>query len=100
MNRGVWFVAGAAVGVYGMVRGRRAAEVLTVDGLRDRLHALGLGARLFRDELAQGKAEKESELRSRLLPAYDRTPQLATGRTEASLVAGDGYATIEEEGQQ
>ena len=37
MSRTLWFVAGAGAGVYGMVRGRRAAEALTVDGLRDRV---------------------------------------------------------------
>ena len=36
MRRGLWFVAGAGAGVYAMVRGRRAAEAFTADGLRDR----------------------------------------------------------------
>lgn len=65
MSRGLWFVAGAGAGIYGMVRGRRAAEAFTVDGLRDRVEALWLGARLFRDEVAQGAAERETELRER-----------------------------------
>ena len=66
MRRGtLWFVAGAGAGVYGMVRGRRAAEAFTADGLRDRVEALTLGARLFRDEVAQGAAERETELRER-----------------------------------
>ncbi len=65
MNRAVWFVAGAGAGIYGMIRGRRAAEVLTADGLRDRIEALTVGARLFRDEVAQGSAERETELRER-----------------------------------
>src|SRR3546814_14804799 len=60
------FVAGAGAGVSAMVRGRRAAEALTVEGLKDRLGALELGARMFRDEVAQGRVEKESELRERL----------------------------------
>ena len=33
MNRGLWFVAGAGAGIYVMIRGRRAAEALTIDGL-------------------------------------------------------------------
>jgi len=65
MSRTLWFVAGAGAGIYGMVRGRRAAEVFTADGLRDRVEALTLGARLFRDEVAQGAVERESELRER-----------------------------------
>jgi hypothetical protein len=65
-RRTLWFAAGAGVGVYAMVRGRRAAELLTADGLHDRWQALGLGARLFRDEVATGKAEAEARLRERL----------------------------------
>jgi hypothetical protein len=48
-----------------MVRGRRAAEALTVEGLRDRWSGLALGARLVREEVARGSAEKETELRER-----------------------------------
>ena len=40
MSRALWFVAGAGAGVYGLVRGRRAAESFTADGLRDRVDAL------------------------------------------------------------
>lgn len=65
MRRGVWFVAGAGAGVYAMVRGRRAAEALTLDGLRDRVNGLALGARMLRDEVAQGQHEREIELRAR-----------------------------------
>ncbi len=79
MRRGLWFVAGAGTAVYAMVRGRRAVEVFTVDGLKDRVGALEVGARLFRDEVAQGAAERETELRERfgVLP-HERTttPQL------------------------
>jgi uncharacterized protein DUF6167 len=66
VNRSLWFVAGAGAGVYAMVRGRRAAEALTVDGLRDRLGGLAVGARMFRDEVSSGRAEKETELRHQL----------------------------------
>lgn len=96
MNRGVWFIAGTAAGVYAMVRGRRAAEALTADGLRDRWHALGVGARLFRDEVAQGRAEKETELRARLGPAYDRAPRLTRGLEEPSLVPREGDSTTDD----
>ena len=65
MSRGIWFVAGAGAGVYAMVRGRRAAEALTADGLRDRLGGLEVGLRMFREEVAQGQAEAETELRER-----------------------------------
>lgn len=82
MSRGVWFVAGAGAGIYGMVRGRRAAAALTADGLRDRVEALWLGARLFRAEVAQGAAQRETELREHygLLP--HGTPQLVAASAD------------------
>ena len=83
MRRGLWLVAGAGAGVYVMVRGRRAAEALTVDGLKDRAGALGVGARMFRDEVAQGRADKESELRERLGLVPHGTPELEGGRHRA-----------------
>ena len=79
MSRTVWFLAGAGAGVYGVVRGRRAAEAFTAEGLHDRMGALFLGARMFRDEVAQGAADRETELRERfgVLP-HERstTPEL------------------------
>ena len=84
MRRGFWFVAGAGTAVYVMVRGRRAAEVLTVDGLKDRLGALEVGARMFREEVAQGQADKESELRERLGLVPHGTPELTGGRHKAT----------------
>jgi hypothetical protein len=83
MKRGLWFAAGAGTAVYAMVRGRRAAEVFTVDGLKDRLGALELGARMFRDEVAQGQATKESELREKLGLVPHGTPELTGGRHRA-----------------
>ena len=85
MARTFWFVAGAGAGAYALTRARRVAESLTADGLRDRLSGLAVGARVFRDEVAAGQAEKESELRERLGPVltgHDRgTPELGGART-------------------
>ncbi len=78
MGRSLWFVAGAGAGVYAMVRGRRAAEAFTAEGLRDRLSGLEVGARLFRDEVAQGRVEKETELRERYGLVPHGTPELGT----------------------
>ena len=66
MSRGLWFVAGAGAGVYAALRARRAAEILTVEGLQDRVGAAVVGLRLFRDEVAQGKADAETGLRERM----------------------------------
>jgi hypothetical protein len=69
------------------VRARRAAEAFTPDGLRDRWQALGVGARLFRDEVATGKAAAEPRLRERLTgqlsSTLDPTRQLEAGGTDA-----------------
>ena len=88
MRRGLWFAAGAGAGIYAAIRGRRAAEAFTADGLRDRWQALGLGARLLREEVAAGKAEAEPRLRERFTPTpmvgtVDPTPQLAAGGSDA-----------------
>ena len=98
MRRGLWFVAGAGTAVYVMVRGRRAAEVLTIDGLKDRVGALELGARLVRDEVAQGRAEKESELREKLGLVPHGTPELTGGRHKAATTDHTPDHTTEQEG--
>lgn len=82
MRRGFWFLAGAGAGVYGVVRGRRAAEVFTAEGLHDRVSALFLGARLFRDEVAQGAAERETELRERFAVVPHGRPELTAADHE------------------
>jgi hypothetical protein len=61
-----------------MVRARRVAEVFTADGLSDRWHALRLGARMLREEVSQGQAESEAELRERFGLGPPGTPQLTS----------------------
>jgi hypothetical protein len=91
MRRGLWFAAGAGVGLYAAYRGRRAADAFTPEGLRDRWQVLGVGARLFGDEVAAGKAEAEIRLRERFGPLHDATPQLAASAAQTPQI---------EEGQQ
>ena len=79
MTRTVWFLAGAGAGVYAMVKARRAAEAVTPEGLRDRLAALEVGARLFGEEVRAGMSEQETELRRRLGLALDGPPALPPG---------------------
>jgi hypothetical protein len=64
--RAVWFLAGGAAGVYATSRVRRVAEALSYDGVHDRLTGWFAGARVVRDELRAGIAEKETELQERL----------------------------------
>jgi hypothetical protein len=76
MGRGLWFVAGAGAGVYAVLRGRRAAEVFTVDGFTDRIKGAQVGLRIFREEVGAGAAEKETELRERFAPVPHGRPEL------------------------
>lgn len=79
MSRAIWFVAGAGAGVYAMIRGRRAAEAFTPEGLMDRVQALGVGARIFAEELAQGRVEKEAEVREWIAERTAGPKQIGTG---------------------
>lgn len=79
MRRSLWFVAGASAGVYAAARARRAAEALSIDGLRDRVGAAVVGARMFRDEVAQGKAEAETDLRERISLGLHERRELMAG---------------------
>ena len=86
MARTFWFVAGAGAGAYALTRARRVAESLTADGLRDRLSGLAVGARMFRDEVAAGQAEKETELRHRLGLVPTGIPELASEARPARTI--------------
>jgi len=66
VRRGLWFAAGAGVGIYASIRARRAAEAFTSDGISDRIAAIQLGSRLLREDIAVAAAEKEAELRERI----------------------------------
>jgi hypothetical protein len=89
-GRAAMFVAGVGVGVYGMVKARRAQEALTPDGLRDRGWALALGARMLRDEAAQARTDKEHQLRERLglSPVAPQTTPALTGPQHAQIERG------------
>lgn len=91
MARSLWFVAGAGAGVYAMSRARRAAEALTEEGLRDRLRAVGVGMRMFRDEVAAGQVEKETQLRERMGLVPHGQHELTTRQTATTDRALDGH---------
>ncbi len=82
--RTVWFLAGGAAGVYATSKARRVAEAFSYDGVHDRLVGWVAGARVVRDELRAGTAEKKTELQERLA--------LADGARVLSLPAGDPAA--------
>jgi hypothetical protein len=103
MSRGLWFMAGAGAGVYAMVRARRVAEAFTADGLSDRWHALTLGARMFRDEVAQGQAEAETGLRERFGLVPHGLPELVSATAPGTVgptSSADEYGSIDERTQE
>jgi Family of unknown function (DUF6167) len=103
VRRGLWFVAGAGAGIYASVRARRVKEAFTADGLSDRWHALALGARMFRDEVAQGQAEAETGLRERFGLVPHGRPELAAPRgfeTLAERAAPPAEPTLDSHSNQ
>ena len=98
MSRSVWFVAGAGVGVYAVLRARRVVESLTPDGLADRLAGLSLGLHLFGAEVRAGMAEKEIEVRERLGRTSHGTPPALSGPPPALTDAGTDTSAPTREG--
>ncbi|MCD6638607.1 MAG: DUF6167 family protein [Nocardioides sp.] len=94
MGRPLWFAAGAGVGVYAAARARRLADTLTADGIRDRLHGWRMGARLFAEEVRQGRTEREVELREQLGLVPPHARELHAGGTHRREV---GPPVTEEE---
>jgi Family of unknown function (DUF6167) len=66
VRRAFWFVAGAASGVYGMVKVRRTLENFTPDGVGARVAAAKAGARMFADQVSAGMNEREADLLAEL----------------------------------
>lgn len=85
MSRTLWFVAGAASSAYALAKARRAAEALTPEGLRDRLHGLSLGAHLFAEEVRTEAAAKENDLRQRLGLGLDGSTPLGAAAAPLEL---------------
>ncbi len=71
-GRGLAFIAGAGAGLYAMNRARRVAEAFTPDGLRDRAQGVAAAARVFGQEVATGRQERETQLREQLGLLPDR----------------------------
>lgn len=67
-HRVVWFAAGAAAGVWTVVKARRTAYRLSPPGLIDQAGAVGVGVRAFADEMREGMAARERELAHHLHP--------------------------------
>ena len=61
MSRTFWFAAGAASGVYALLKARRTAQHFTPDGVAARVASLRTGARLFAADVSTGMAEREDD---------------------------------------
>jgi hypothetical protein len=66
MGRATWFAVGAAVGIYGSVKARRAAYRLSGPGIIDQAAALGVGWRAFSADLREGMRERQDDVVRRL----------------------------------
>lgn len=74
-----WFVAGAGTTLYGAIKIRRATEVFTADGARDRWQAITHGATTFAHDVRDAHHARRTELRQRYgMPALEtqKTPEL------------------------
>jgi hypothetical protein len=71
-GRAFWFVAGAAAGVYGAVKARRAAYRLSGPGIIDQAAALGVGWRAFSADLRDGMQKRQDDVVIRLDEAAAR----------------------------
>jgi len=91
MGRPLWFIAGAGVGLYASARARHLAESLTADGVRDRLRGWQVGARLFAEEVHEGRAEAETDLRERLGLVPHGIPGLAAPTARSTDDAKDPH---------
>ena len=93
MSRALWFAAGAASGVYGLVKARRTAHAFTPDGIGARVAAWQVGVRAFGAEVRAGMVERETQLRDQLRLEADGSRQLEhppTGRDRAES-SPDGH---------
>ena len=79
-----WFVAGAATGVYALVKTKRAVEVFTPDGFAARVAAVRAGARQFADTVADGASEREADLLAELRANADGYRLIEPGPAAAS----------------
>jgi hypothetical protein len=93
MSRTLWFVAGAASGVYTLYRAKRAAQNFTPDGIGARVAAYGLGARMFAQEVSAGMSERETQLRAELARPPESRAALAPAPSPVTEPEGtpDGH---------
>lgn len=66
MKRILWLIIGIAVGVYAVTRLKKRAQVLAPESLQESAAKVAAAIRHFGDEVREGMAERETELRDAL----------------------------------
>ena len=66
MKRIFWLIIGIAVGVYAVTRLKKRAQVLAPESLQESAAKVAAAIRHFGDEVREGMAERETELRDAL----------------------------------
>jgi hypothetical protein len=86
MRRLFWVAVGAAAGVYAVRKVQKTLHSYSASGLADRANGVGAQLKAFADEVRDGMAQREAELREALgmQPAHDTplTPAEAAELTE------------------
>ena len=66
MKRIIWLIIGIAVGVYAVTRLKKRAQVLAPEAVQESAAKLAASVRHFGDQVREGMAERETELRDAL----------------------------------
>lgn len=66
MKRILWLIIGIAVGVYAVTRLKKRVQVLTPESMQESAAKLAAAVRHFGDQVREGMAERETELRDAL----------------------------------
>ena len=66
MKRIFWLIIGIAVGVYAVTRLKKRAQILAPEGMQESAAKLAAAVRHFGDQVREGMAERETELRDAL----------------------------------
>ncbi|MFG1911130.1 DUF6167 family protein [Kribbella sp. NPDC048928] len=66
MKRIFWLIIGIAVGVYAVTRLKKKAQVLAPESVQESAAKLAAAVRHFGDQVREGMAERETELRDAL----------------------------------
>ena len=85
MKRIFWLIIGIAVGVYAVTRLKKRAQVLAPESMQESAAKVAAAVRHFGDEVREGMAERETELRDALgIDTAAQTNVRTTGNTHGN----------------